>query len=44
MKGNILTKMSEDPNAPNYNLVLVVTVIQEAIFVNALKHKPLSEM
>jgi hypothetical protein len=44
MKGNILTKFSSDPQATNYNIVLLVTVINEAIFINALKHKPLSEM
>jgi hypothetical protein len=44
MKGNILTRFSADPRSPQYNIVLLVTVINEAIFVNALKHKPLSEM
>jgi hypothetical protein len=44
MKGNILTQLSNDPNAPHYNLILLVTVIEDFIFVNALKHMPLSEM
>ena len=44
MQGNIFAKLSPDPNAPNYQIILLVTVIQDCIVVNALKYKPLSEI
>ena len=44
MQGNILAKLSTDQNAPNYQIILLVTVIADCIVVNALKYKPLSEI
>ena len=44
MQGKILVKFSTQPDAPSYDIVLLVTVIPDGIVVNALKHKPLSEM
>lgn len=42
MQGKIVTKLSE--NNTNYDLVLLVSVIEDAIVVNGLTHRPLFEM
>jgi len=42
MQGNIFTSFT--PNSTHYDLVLLVSVTSEGILVNALKHKPLSEL
>ena len=43
MKGNIVTRFQQ-VGGPNFDIVLMVSVTQDSIMVNALKHKPLSEM
>lgn len=42
MRGKFNARFSK--NGPNYDVVLLVTVIEEGIILNVLKHKPLSEM
>jgi hypothetical protein len=44
MQGKILTRFSNNQNDTQYDLVLLVTVIDEGILINALMHKPLSEI
>jgi hypothetical protein len=44
MQGKILTRFSNNHNDTQYDLVLLVTVIDEGILINALMHKPLSEI
>lgn len=41
MKGKIVTKFSS--TSANYDIVLMVSVIESGILINCLKHKPLSE-
>lgn len=44
MQGKIQTRFSDSPFDPVYDLVLLVSVIEDGVLVNALKHKPLSEI
>lgn len=43
IQGKINTKLSINSQT-TYDIVLLVTVLEEGIVVNCLKHKPLSEM